>query len=142
MANEIRTQQKIAVNNGNTKVAFPASGASKSWDQTAEGGPTPGFVTIGTSEESESFSELSTLGWFMMQNLDATNYVEWGFSTGVYGGRMEAGEPAGPFRLNLELRFISRRTQQRAKCKSTRLKTNGNRPGNRTLHVRRREDDP
>ena len=33
------------------------------------------------------------------QNLDTTNYVEWGFATTVYGGRMEAGETA-EFRLN------------------------------------------
>ena len=67
--------------------------------QAVEGGPTPGYVTIGTSEESEAFSELSTEGWLLMENLDDTNYVEWGFSTGVYGGRLEAGE-AALFRLN------------------------------------------
>lgn len=34
-----------------------------------------------------------------MKNLDDTNFIEWGFSTGVYGGRLEAGEIA-LFRLN------------------------------------------
>ena len=34
-----------------------------------------------------------------MQNLDATNYIEIGFSTTVYGLRLEAGE-AIAFRLN------------------------------------------
>lgn len=69
-----------------------------SFDQAALGGPTPGYVTIGTSEESEGFSELSTDGWVFMQNLDSTNYVQWGFATGAYGGRLEAGEIA-MFRL-------------------------------------------
>lgn len=35
-----------------------------------------------------------------MRNLDDVNYVQWGFSTGVYGGRMGPGEPAGPFKLD------------------------------------------
>jgi len=56
--------------------------------------------SIGTSEESITFTDIATNGWAFLQNLDTTNYVEWGFSTGVYGGRMRAYEPAGPFRVN------------------------------------------
>ena len=55
--------------------------------------------TIGTSEESITFTDIATNGWCVMVNDDATNYVQWGFATGVYGGRMRAGETAGPFRL-------------------------------------------
>ncbi|MDB4694485.1 hypothetical protein OAF30_03560 [Flavobacteriales bacterium] len=55
---------------------------------------------IGTSEETETFSELTAPGWCTIQNLDSTNFVEWGFSTGVYGGKLMAGETAGPFRIN------------------------------------------
>ena len=54
--------------------------------------------SIGTSEEELATGDLSTMGWLWMQNLDATNYVQWGFATTDYGGRMEAGETAGPFR--------------------------------------------
>ena len=57
---------------------------------------------VGTSEESiatGSFGDVTTEGWCYMRNIDATNYCQWGFSTGVYGGRMEAGETAGPFRM-------------------------------------------
>ena len=98
MANEITVQTLLQVRNGNldAQLNFPAA----TFTQAAVGGPTPGYLTIGTSEETTDFPELTTLGWFVMKNLDATNYVEWGFSTGVYGGRMEAGETAGPFRLN------------------------------------------
>lgn len=99
MANEIRTTQQLAVQNGNLNVAYPATGATSSFDQAAIGGPTPGMLAIGTTEESTAMPELSTVGWVMLHNLDATNYVQWGFSTGVYGGRMEANEKAGPFRL-------------------------------------------
>tara|TARA_R110000868_G_scaffold77187_2_gene221310 strand:+ start:43 stop:426 length:384 start_codon:yes stop_codon:yes gene_type:complete len=56
--------------------------------------------SIGTSEETITFTDIATNGWCVMINLDTTNYVEWGFSTGVYGGRMRATEPVGPFRVN------------------------------------------
>ena len=56
--------------------------------------------SIGTSEESITFTDIATNGFCILVNLDTTNYVEWGFSTGVYGGRMRALEPAGPFRVN------------------------------------------
>lgn len=55
--------------------------------------------SIGTSEESITFTDIATNGWVWMFNDDATNYVEWGFSTGVYGGQMMAGESAGPFKM-------------------------------------------
>lgn len=97
MANEITVQATLKVVNGNLNEICASGGLS--FTQAAVGGPTPGYLTIGTSEESTAFAELSTLGWLYMQNLDATNYVEWGFATGVYGGRMEAGEIA-VFRLN------------------------------------------
>jgi len=97
MANEITISSRLTLKNGT--LAFDYATGSILLDQTAAGGPTPGYVTIGTSEESFTFGELSTLGFLMMRNLDATNYIQWGFATGVYGGRMRAGEPAGPFRL-------------------------------------------
>lgn len=99
MANEIRVTQQINVQNGELNVTYPSGNLADTFDQAAVGGPTPGYVTIGTSEESETFSELSTLGWLMMHNLDDTNFVEWGFATGDYGGRLEPGEKA-LFRLN------------------------------------------
>lgn len=99
MANEIRLSQQLAVQNGNLNFAYPNGSPGSTVDQSAEGGPTPGVVSIGTTEESEAFSELSTLGYVLMHNLDDTNYVQWGFATGVYGGRMGPGEMAGPFRL-------------------------------------------
>lgn len=64
-----------------------------SFTQDNIGGPTPGGVSIGTTEESFTLSELTTKGWLYMENLDANNYVQWGVATGVYPFRMEAGEP-------------------------------------------------
>jgi hypothetical protein len=97
MANEISVTSGIEVNKGN--LIFKQASRTATFDMTGSGGPTPGCISVGTSEESTTFPELTTEGWLWMKNLDATNYVQWGFSTTVYGGRMKAGETAGPFRM-------------------------------------------
>ena len=97
MANEITVQASIQVINGNLQDSFNIGGQTIT--QAASGGPTPGYFTLGTSEETIAFSELSTKGWCAIQNLDATNFIKWGFSTGVYGGKLMPGE-ACVFRLN------------------------------------------
>lgn len=56
-------------------------------------------LSVGTTEEAVTFTDIATNGWCFMQNMDTTNYVEWG-TTGAYIGRMKAGETAGPFRVN------------------------------------------
>ena len=53
---------------------------------------------IGTSEEEVTFGDV-TPGFIMLQNTNGTNYVQWGRTTGVYTGRLNAGEPAC-FRLD------------------------------------------
>jgi hypothetical protein len=99
MADEIRITASMSVDNGN--LSFSQNYGSRSYDQANIGGPTPGMVEVGTVEEAQSFAELTTPGWTTMQNLDDTNFVEWGFSTGVYGGKLMPGETAGPLRLNV-----------------------------------------
>lgn len=97
MADEITVTSQLRCIN--SQLSFDTGMVRLSDTQTAVGGPTPGYMTIGTTEESTAFPELSTEGWLWMKNLDSTNYVQWGFATGVYGGRMKAGETAGPFRM-------------------------------------------
>jgi hypothetical protein len=97
MANEISVNLSVSVRNGNMIDSFAPG--TKQYNQAAVGGPTPGYVTIGTTEESIALGELSTQGYLVIQNLDTTNYVRWGFATGAYGGRLKAGEFAF-FRLN------------------------------------------
>lgn len=111
MANEITIQAYIKVQNGNLRDEFNVG--SKSINQTGVGGPTPGYVTIGTTEETVSFGELSTRGYCIIQNLDATNYIEFGGSTGVYMCRLKAGEFA-LLRLNNTNLFMQANT---AACK-------------------------
>lgn len=58
--------------------------------QSGEGGGGPGVVNIGTTEETLSFGDIAP-GTVVLQNLDSTNYVEYGFSTGVYGCKLLPG---------------------------------------------------
>lgn len=100
MANEITIQlamsrQHATVTNDNH--TFPSM--RNQYTQSATGQDDRKH-TIGTTEESITFTDIATNGFCLMHNLDSTNYVEWGFATGVYGGRMKAGETAGPLRLN------------------------------------------
>jgi hypothetical protein len=90
MANEITATAGIRVLNGSSE--FTQNPKSIAITQSAIGGPTPGAISVGTSEESIAFPELTTEGWLFMQNNGPTNYVQWGFATGVYGGRLRVGE--------------------------------------------------
>jgi len=92
MAAEISVTSLLGCVNGNVNevdsdVAFTV-------DQAVQSGSSPGFVTVGTVEESETFGEITTLGWCKIKNLDATNYVDFGVTTTVYMIRAEAGETA------------------------------------------------
>jgi len=99
MANEITItlamERRHATNLSDTH-AFP--NLRKQYNQTGVGQDDRKH-SIGTTEESITLTDVSTNGFVLMHNLDTTNYVQWGFATGVYGGRMKAGETAGPFRL-------------------------------------------
>ena len=54
-----------------------------------------GVLSIGTSEEElTQLADLGTPGWTLLSNLDDTNYVEFGSTTGVYDIKLEAGESA------------------------------------------------
>ncbi len=47
---------------------------------------------IGTSEETILWTtDIGDEGWVAVVNLDPTNYVQWGFATGAYGGRIRPG---------------------------------------------------
>lgn len=111
MADEITLKVELQVRNGNMVDTF--SIGSQSIDQAAVGGPTPGYFTLGTSEEEVAFAELSSRGVCVIQNLDATNYIEYGFSTGVYGARVPAGQ-AYVIHLNATSLFMRANT---AACK-------------------------
>ncbi len=92
MADEITITMRIGCINGSYNPGtLSVSGAT--FDQAAVGA-SEGVQNIGTSEETLSVGDMTTYGWLYIRNLDATNYVQLGFSTGVYGCRLEASEPA------------------------------------------------
>lgn len=88
MANEISVTTGLKVANGDLKVTV--STETKKFTQTTARGGGPGTVDIGTSEETISFGDIAP-GFVQMKNLDATNYVDWGLTTGQLGLRLPAG---------------------------------------------------
>lgn len=98
MAGELKLTVSANITKGFYKDSF--SPGQLSIDQTTQGAFC-GVLSIGTSDEAVTFTDISTLGWLIMRNLDTSNYVEWGPESGgamVAVGRMEAGEVA-VFRL-------------------------------------------
>jgi len=66
----------------------PFNSQRLTYEQTSDGGGNPGKVTVTTSEITLSFGSV-TPGVVVLYNVDDTNYVEWGYATGVYGGRLQ-----------------------------------------------------
>jgi hypothetical protein len=97
MANEISVTLRVNVRNGSMNEVIQSP--TKSIDQAAIGGPAPGYLTIGTTEETVPLSEISTLGLCYITNHDATNYVDFGVSTGVYMMRAKPNGEENFFRL-------------------------------------------
>lgn len=99
MANEITILTQMSRKHAtNTADAHDVGQLIKKYDQSGVGVDDRKH-SIGTSEETITFTDIATNGWCFMHNLDTTNFVDWGYSTGVYGGSMTAGDTAGPFRL-------------------------------------------
>lgn len=86
MASEITVGVTLEANKSGTKVVRSVTG--KKENQTGSGGGGPGEVTINTSETTV---DLTGYGRVVIENLDAANYVRWGFATGVYKARLQAG---------------------------------------------------
>ena len=94
MANEITVNLQVNVANGN--YSRRAAPGAINVDQAAQG-QAGGVLSIGTSEETITLTDITTKGWAFFRNLDATNYVEWGPESGgsmIGIGRLEPGEPA------------------------------------------------
>lgn len=53
-----------------------------------------GTISIGTSETEIPSDSIPLTGFIQLVNLDDAHYVEFGGATGVYQGRVNAGEPA------------------------------------------------
>lgn len=94
MAEEILINCNIKVD----QLKIPEIGVKNiKYDQTALGGPYPGYITVGfAAEEDVSLAELSTPGFCFMRNLDSSNFVTYGPKSAgsmVAFGELKAGEP-------------------------------------------------
>jgi len=54
--------------------------------------PVSTVQSIGTSDETLSLGEISSLGYLIAKNLDATNYLEIGYTSGTYAIKLKALE--------------------------------------------------
>lgn len=79
MADEIRMNMRVNVNNENYVDSFILNQAS--YDQASIGGHKP-IIIVGTSEEVLSLGDIVTPGLCVFQNLDDTNYVDIGPTSG------------------------------------------------------------
>lgn len=47
---------------------------------------------IGTADETLDLGDVASLGYIVLENVDATNYIEIGYTSGTYFARLKAGE--------------------------------------------------
>lgn len=86
MANELTFSATLRVANGSFGLTKQISNLRN--DQTTQGGGGPGTQIVTTSESSVA---MAGYGYVWLQNLDPTNYVQVGFSTGAYNLKLRAG---------------------------------------------------
>ncbi len=94
MSDEISVTETIRASKSSFKDSIAPGQVT--FDMAGSAGGNPGLVNIGTSEENVSFGDLTpNLVW--MQNMDTTNYVQWGMNdsgTMKAVGRLNPGETA------------------------------------------------
>lgn len=97
MADEITLDLRLRLNNG---LLDDDSNPGRIQIDQATGRLFSATLSIGTTEESVTFTDITTPGLCFLYNLDATNYVQWGPATGVYQGRLKANDAPACFRLD------------------------------------------
>jgi len=96
MAGIIKCRLSLEVNHDNS-VWDPIGQRPFTVVQANVGGPTPGTIATSTTDTAVDLSELTTLGWVRLKNLDDTNNIDWGPDSGgsiVDMGTLEPGESA------------------------------------------------
>ena len=89
MANELTLRTSLSFNKSGAEVK---RAKSISIDITGDAF-THGIQSVGTAEEElVQGADLGTPGYTLILNLDATNYIEVGSTTGVYDIKCKAGE--------------------------------------------------
>jgi hypothetical protein len=99
VADEISFNAKLTLTNSSLKDTFDFR--KNLIDQTASG-LLINVWTVGTSEETLTVTDIGTLGVAYFLNLDPTNYVQLGVSTGVYFCRLKPAASDMPAMFRLE----------------------------------------
>ena len=91
MANELSVSVRISFSKSNSKIS---RASTASIDVTGSEFTHQVQVVGTTEEEIAQGADVGTPGYVWAKNLDATNYVEIGSTTGVYDIKLKAGEIA------------------------------------------------
>ena len=75
MADEISITGSMRLENGNDSMQ---KSFSFNADQSAVGGPSPGTLLVGTSQEAVTPSDITSQGFVYFKNLDTVNFIEVG----------------------------------------------------------------
>lgn len=78
MADEIRLNLNVTVRKPAASFDKQALKVNKTFDQTGVGGPSPGRISLTTSDTVISLAGLTTPGLCVMTNHDPTNSIEYG----------------------------------------------------------------
>jgi hypothetical protein len=114
MANEIRISESVNVVNGSFRDSFAPGLVTIT--QASSGGGNPGTVSIGTAEEDVAFGDV-TPSLVILQNLDGTNFVQYGPKSGgamIAFGKLAAGKTA---RFVMDAAVTLRMKADTATCK-------------------------
>ena len=97
MANEITVSADLGLKKGELDYRFPMGLQTLTQTGTLIKDV---VVSIATSETVIPVDDVGTPGLVAIQNLDDTNFVQWGVATTVYTGRMIALGQVRPFQLD------------------------------------------
>lgn len=116
MSEEINLTFRLTCQNGGNNDLFELYGR---FDQAAEGSD-GGGLTIGTSEEDLTITDVTTPGLLILRNIDSTNYVQWGPKSGgamiPCGRLLPMGLPAAiPLDNSVTIRLVANTAACRVK---------------------------
>lgn len=97
MADEITHKVRLQLANSTLKMDF--NPGQIKIDQSTQV-VSDNVYSIGTSEETVTYAEISTPGVCIAYNLDATNYVQIGRATSAYFGRLRPASIPSVFELD------------------------------------------
>lgn len=80
MANEITVECSIKCTNDN--FIMPKLGGSQQIDQALPVGGCPGLFSVPTTDTIIPLTGITTLGWVFIKNLDESNFVDFGPTSG------------------------------------------------------------